>query len=109
MRPQGWAPSDAPDEAPRRVVAERSVLRLGIFGVGFGALVIVHTVWVLPVLPVHISPMFDPLRMMMVVAGMVAVACGAGLLLGDMIGAGMVRLRRYVRARPPARPNVDAR
>ena len=37
------------------------------------------------------------------------VAYGAGLLLGDLIGAGVVRLWRYVRTRPPSRPNVDAR
>ena len=46
---------------------------------------------------------------MMVIAGMVMVAYGAGLLLGDLIGAGMVRLWRYERARSPSRPNVDAR
>ena len=109
MQPPGGTLPSTLDQAPPRVAAERLTLRSGLSWLVLGVLVVVHTVWVLPVLPVHISPMFDPVRTMMVIAGMVMVAYGAGLLLGDLIGAGMVRLWRYGRARPPSRPNVDAR
>ena len=108
MQPRGRS-SDAPYQASApHVVAARSVPVLGVYTLVFGALLVVHNVWVLPVLPIHIGSLFDPLRMMMTTAGMLMMICGAGLLLENLIGAGMARAWRYGRTRALSRRNDGA-